>query len=196
MNICIFGDSIAWGANDFELGGWTEHLKNNLYTQERSHDVYNLGISGDATTQAIKRINVEASVRKADVIVFALGINDSAFLKSRGERWTPLAEFKNNLALLFEAAQKFTEIIIFVGLTPVDESKTMPAPWAPDYFVDSKTTKEYNAVIREFCEDKKIQFISMDDVLTPDDLSDGLHPNTAGHKKMFEKIQKELHAII
>ena len=30
------------------------------------------------------------------------------------------------------------------------------------------------------------------DLLTDEDLEDGLHPNTAGHKKMFERMKKFL----
>ncbi|MBI4253126.1 hypothetical protein HY623_03060 [Candidatus Uhrbacteria bacterium] len=137
MNICIFGDSITWGANDFEYGGWAARFRNYLYEKDKS-DVYNLGISGEITTDTIKRIDCEAEAREADVIIFVLGINDSAYLKSKGERWTPLEAFKQNLVLLYEKARSLTEKIFFVGLAPIDETLLQPAPWAPDYFVDVK----------------------------------------------------------
>ncbi|MBI4600195.1 SGNH/GDSL hydrolase family protein [Candidatus Uhrbacteria bacterium] len=154
MNICIFGDSIAWGANDFEYGGWPAHLRNYLY-QKNGTKVYALGISGDVTTEAVKRIASESEAREADIIIIALGINDSAWLKSKEERWTPLEEFKQNIALLYEKARMFTDKIFFIGLTPIDETKLQPAPWAPDYFVDAKTKNEYNEAIRAFCKGGK-----------------------------------------
>ncbi len=191
MRLCIFGDSITWGANDFEYGGWAAHLKNYLYRKDES-DVYNLGISGDVTTQTLRRIDGEASARRAEAIIFALGVNDSAYVKSKNARWTPRDEFKKNLKLLHEKARMFTEGIFFIGLTPLDETKLQPAPFATDYYYDAKSRDEYNEYTRAFCEEKSIPFISMEGVLTLDDLSDGLHPNTDGHKKMFEKVTSEI----
>ncbi|MBI4253127.1 hypothetical protein HY623_03065 [Candidatus Uhrbacteria bacterium] len=46
--------------------------------------------------------------------------------------------------------------------------------------------------MRTFCEEKNIPYISLDGVLTLDDLPDGLHPNAEGHRKMFEKIKSEI----
>lgn len=191
MNICIFGDSITWGADDFEYGGWAALLRNYFFEKDET-DVYNLGISGEITTDTIKRFDVEAVAREADIIIFALGINDSAFVQSKNDRWTPLEEFKRNLLLLYEKAKKFTDAIYFIGLTPFDEKKTMPAPWAQDYFYDAKTAEEYNEAIRAFCAERAAIYISMEGVLALEVLADGLHPNTDGHKKMFERIKSEL----
>lgn len=192
MNICIFGDSITWGAEDFEYGGWVSHLRNYLFNKDES-DVYNLGISGDVTTETLKRFDVEAGAREADVIMFALGINDSAFVQSKDARWTPLEEFRQNLLLLYKKAKKFTDKIFFVGLTPVDDAKLSPAPFASfPLFYNQKTVSVYNATIEAFCTEHDIPFIAMEGVLSLDDLPDGLHPNTGGHKKMFEKIKNEL----
>ncbi len=188
MRVCIFGDSITWGSDDFEYGGWATHLKNYLYKKNES-DVYNLGISGDVTTQTLKRFDIEASARRAEAIIFALGINDAAYVKSKDARWTPHDEFTQNLSLLYEKAQRFTDKIFFVGLTPIDEKKLWPAPFAPDYFYDAKTVQEYNKTIEEFCNTHSLPYISMDGVLTLDDLPDGLHPNGEGHRKMFERIK-------
>ena len=47
MTICIFGDSITWGAYDPEQGGWATRLRNYFEKQDNDVDVYNLGISGD-----------------------------------------------------------------------------------------------------------------------------------------------------
>ena len=82
--ICVFGDSIAWGAVDPENGGWVSSLRN--YFESKSlradldTDVYNLGISGDNTDDLLERFDVEVEARKPDTIVFAIGINDAQFL--------------------------------------------------------------------------------------------------------------------
>jgi lysophospholipase L1-like esterase len=192
MRICIFGDSIAWGANDFECGGWAAYLWRYLYEKDET-DVCNLGISGDVTTQTLKRFDVEASARRADAIMFALGVNDSAYVKSKDARWTPHEEFTKNLPQLYEKAGRFTDNIVFIGLTPVDETKLSPAPFAPDLWYDSKSVQEYDAMIEQFCKRYSAPYVPMDDVLTLDNLSDGLHPNSQGHRRMFERIKQNLY---
>ena len=47
MTICVFGDSITWGASDYEKGGWVERLKTYLMKNKNDVDVYNLGVSGE-----------------------------------------------------------------------------------------------------------------------------------------------------
>ena len=74
QTICVFGDSIAWGASDSEKGGWVERLK--IYMGEhRSGNVYNLGVSGDTTNDLLERFEQEAKARESDVIIFAVGTN-------------------------------------------------------------------------------------------------------------------------
>ncbi len=47
MHICIFGDSITWGACDYEKGGWVERLKIYFLEHTDNIEVYNLGVSDD-----------------------------------------------------------------------------------------------------------------------------------------------------
>ena len=42
MKICVFGDSIAWGACDFEKGGWADRLKTYFLAGDNDIDLYNL----------------------------------------------------------------------------------------------------------------------------------------------------------
>lgn len=69
MVICIFGDSITWGASDSEKGGWVERLK--IYFGEKYDiNVYNLGISGDATEDLLVRIEKELRSRKSNILEY------------------------------------------------------------------------------------------------------------------------------
>jgi acyl-CoA thioesterase I len=187
MSICIFGDSITRGYYDSEQGGWAERLKKYLEEKKGEADVYNLGISGDYTRDVLFRIECEAAAREAQMIVFAIGINDSIILSGGKANDTP-NEFKENLENLSVIAEKYTKNIIFVGLTRVDESKTNPIPWAPNKSYRNERIKEYDEAIQNHCEIKKYTFISMEGVLSNNDLEDGVHPNSNGHRKMFEKI--------
>ena len=204
MTICIFGDSITWGAYDPKYGGWATRLRNYFesadsppYFREAGDvDVYNLGIPGDTTAGLLNRIEVEAKSREPNLIMFAIGINDAQFIQSVNSLRTPLDAFQGNLSKLLAVAKEFTDKIIFVGLTAVDESKTSPVPWSTDRSYTNKNIRRLNDTIEKFCEEKGLTFIPMNDVLENKDLFDGLHPNTYGHEKMFERIRKALDSLV
>jgi lysophospholipase L1-like esterase len=190
MTICIFGDSIVWGASDCEKGGWADSLKN--YLMDDDIDVYNLGISGNTTEDLLKRFDTEAGARNPDIIIFAIGINDSLSLNKDG-----LIKFQNNIATLADKAKKFTDKIIFIGLTSVNESRTTPyLSEETGEVYNNQSIGEYDEIIKSFCENNNLIFVDMLGLLiNDDDLCDGLHPSSIGHKKMFEKIKKEIEPI-
>jgi len=195
MNILIFGDSITWGAYDPEQGGWATRLRNYFEEKDNDIDVYNLGISGDTTADLLVRIEVEAKSREPNLIIFAIGINDAQFIHSTNGSRVSLDEFQQNLAKLLSIAKKFTDKIVFVGLTKVDESKTTPIPWNTDKSYTNENIERLDKAIKKFCEDNKLKFISMDGVVGNDDLIDGLHPNTKGHVKIFSRMKTEVESI-
>ena len=42
--------------------------------------------------------------------------------------------------------------------------------------------------LKKWCDENIIKYIPMQDVLQKEDFVDGLHPNSKGHKKIFERI--------
>ena len=90
-------------------------------------------------------------------------------------------------------AKKFSSKIIFVGLTSVDETKTTPIPWNTDKSYKNEYIKKFNDILSKFCKEKKIYFIEIFEKLIERDyqnlLEDGLHPNSEGHKKVFEIVR-------
>jgi len=194
MNICIFGDSIAWGAYDPEQGGWATRLRNYLEKKNRYTIVYNLSISDDTTTDLLTRLEVEVKSREPNIIIFAIGINDAQFIHSANSLRVSLDEFKNNLKKLHAITKKFTDKIVFVELASVDESKTNS--WSIDTSYTNENIKYFNGAIKKFCEENDVKFISMDGIINIADLDDGLHPNTEGHKKIFDKIRPEIETLL
>jgi len=188
--VCIFGDSIAWGAWDPERGGWAFRLRSYFETNDFEIELYNCGVSGDNTNKLLKRFDTEAAARKPDIIIFAIGINDSQYIHSKENPRISIEEFQSNLQELINHAKKFAKQIIFAGLTKVDESKTMPIPWDSAKYYDNENIKNYNEKIKEICNKNNLKFIEMLDLLDNNqDLEDGLHPNSQGHEKMFLKIR-------
>ncbi len=196
MSILVFGDSITWGTADFEHGGWVTRLFIEL-GRDFEIDVYNLGVSGDKTPDLLERFESETKARVEEgeevILIFAIGINDSYFIHSKNTLMTPLEEFKVNIQELIDRAQKISSKIIFVGLTPVDEPKTTPIPWNTDKSYTNENIKKYNEIIKSICQEKSIYFIEIFEKWINQDyknlLEDGLHPNSAGHKKIFETVK-------
>jgi lysophospholipase L1-like esterase len=187
--ICVFGDSIALGACDHEGGGWVARLRKYLEINGYDYDVYNLGISGDTTDDLLERFGAEAGAREPEIIIFAIGVNDSSYRQPLNGSYVPLNKFKANLEILKQKANKFTNKVIFVGITKVDENKTAPIPWNIDANYRNKDIKEYNQAIKEFCEKNNLLFTPIYDLLDKEDLEDGLHPNSEGHEKIFQRVK-------
>ncbi|MFZ5364657.1 MAG: SGNH/GDSL hydrolase family protein [Patescibacteria group bacterium] len=187
--ICVFGDSIAWGADD-PKGGWAARLQSFFWENWEKgldYELYNLGICGDSTKDLLARFDNEAEARKPDIIIFAIGINDARFSDSKDKPEMPLQDFTKNIIHLIKKAGKFSEKIIFIGLTEVDESKTMSAEW--DFHYSNEMIEKYDKVIKDVCLEKEIPFLEIKDALSKADLPDGLHPDSAGHEKMFLLIK-------
>ena len=134
--ICIIGDSVVWGKHDPQAGGWANRLRSffdhfDIGKGERAL-VYPLGIPGDTTDFVLERIKGEFEAREASIIIFALGQNDCSVNK-KNEFRIDLEKYKRNLEEMTTIARKFTNKIIFIGLTKVDESKTTSIPNSLDF---------------------------------------------------------------
>ncbi len=187
--ICIFGDSITEGFYDYEEGGWANRLKKYFENNDNDNIIYNLGISGDNTDDLLKRFDAEARTRDPEIIIFTIGINDSSYRESLKGNKTDFKKFNKNLKVLLNKAKIFTDKVIFIGITRVDENKTAPLPWNTDASYKNKDIQEYNKAIKGLCEKNNLPFIDMYDLLNKEDLEDGLHPNSSGHEKMFQRVK-------
>lgn len=199
---CVFGTSITHGKGDFEQGGWVARLRKffdqkNLANPENYFGIYELGVSGETTSQLLKRFEIECGARLIErkeyneqaVIIFEIGINDSQFIHSKNGPRTSPGEFKENIKKLIEFSKEFTDEIIFLGLTPVDEPKTTPIPWNTDKSYKNENIQRNNEIIKVACEKNNQPFIEIFNSLNNEDLYDGLHPNEKGHQKIFEIVK-------
>lgn len=193
MTICIFGDSIAWGADDTEKGGWADRLKTHCFREGKDVEIYNLGILGDVTEGVLSRFDAECDVRNPQIIIFAVGINDTQFLRSANAIRISLEDFSKNIYSLIEKAKKYTNQIIFIGLTRVDESKVQPLPWNKDKEYRNENIEQYDGVLRKITEENGCFYIEMKNAVSIDTMEDGLHPNSQGHEKMARVILENGH---
>jgi len=201
-NIIISGDSITWGAWDTK-GGWVqrlrEYFKINLHG-EVENIIYNLGISGDNSNDLVERFNQEVSRRidpeEKNIIIIAIGINDSQYLINEEENRINPSIFSRNIDLLIHSAKSITKDLILVGLTLVDESKTNPIIWNSNKSYSNSYIKEYNEIIKQCCARNNASFINLipeiEKVEFNNFLDDGLHPDDKGHKLICDIILPEV----
>jgi len=196
MNICIFGDSITYGVNDLEMGGWVGRFR--TYLENKNYDgvIYNQGVCGDNTEDLLLRFLVEAKAREPKIIIFAIGINDSQWLTREARNRVSLENFKQNLQQLINQAQTIVTDIGLIGLTPVNEEKTSPIPWNLNKSYKNKYIEKYNQAIKEIAKKNKLEFLDFFAELQKSNFAlafaDGLHPDTNHHRAIFLKVKKFL----
>jgi len=195
-NFLIWGDSITYGHGDAD-GGWVGRLRKTVW---KDSIVYNLGISGDTTTEVLGRLEFEARQRidpeEETVCIFAIGINDSIFLSDRGTFQTELPQFVKNIHEIYSQAKRISSRIVFVGLTPVDEKKTNPISWAPNKVYKNDFIEKYHSALRTFCGETQLPFVdvfsSWEKLQYMEWLYDGVHPNANGYDALFSEISSTL----
>ncbi len=198
MQIIVFGDSIVRGSADWKHGGWVQLLKAHT---ERTTDfyttVYNLGIGGDSSSDVLKRFEQELKPRsersEKNIVMISVGANDSYYFEGN-EKKTNVSEnqYQKNLKKLIAIARKYTKSVFFIGLLPVDNARMQFVPWDKKKSYSFENSRRYNELAKEVCRKENVAFLDIFAVFSKANykklLADGVHPNSAGHKKIFELV--------
>lgn len=200
--ILCFGDSITFGRGEMPSIGWCGRLKDYFERKDFHNGVYNLGISGQTSTDLLKRFEIEADTRirlhRVDnkyLILIAIGTNDCKF---DGEI-PRLSEdkFRENIKSLISKSKNFKADLGFIGLTCVDEERT--TPFEETIFTNERV-KLFNNIIKEECNSENVKFLDMYEMMLKENykelLADGLHPNSKGYDFMVEKIKEFIEGMI
>ncbi len=186
--IYAFGDSITFGMGADANGDWVSLLNKKLQKESKDIEIINKGVPGDTSKDLLNRIEEDLLYTDSYIVMIAIGINDAQFISFTKNFLVPIEIFENNLMRLVEKVQKFTKNIVFVGLTNVDETKVAPVAMNDYiYFYNSKI-ELFDAKIKEVAYKNNLHFVELFGLLNSNDLSDGLHPNEAGYKKIADKI--------
>lgn len=190
--LCIFGDSIAWGAGLSKRVSWADLIRNELGKKDTALSVYTLGVDAENSRGLLKRVDIEMKARDPQIMIFAVGTNDSIFWKPN-KTDVSVPEFKKNIKELISKARKYTDDIIFVGLAKGTDKLTVPLPASTtEKCFTKKRIREYNKVLKETVLLSNLRFVDINGILSDKDFDDGLHPNQEGHRKIFAIIKKEL----
>jgi lysophospholipase L1-like esterase len=197
--ILVFGSSETWGAFDFEKGGWVERLK--IYylniRPECKYYVYNFGISSDDSEGLFFRLKTQIEIiEKVEpddyIFIFSIGKNDARFIGEKENKKVKINDFKENIKKIIKIAREYSSKIFFVGLPELDEKKVNPWNEKTKEYYENEDLENYDNKLREICKEEKINYIPIRNLLIKEDLYDGLHPNSEGHRKIFERVKTEL----
>jgi len=182
-----FGDSIVWGSWDEDGGGWAQRLArtaNRLcdrgLTEKRVHS---LGVPGDRLADVLARFHGEADARDIEHVVIAIGLNDAPHLDDTGAAvpGTDPHTFRLQYDALLEKAFRFTQDVVLLGLTNVDEG--LAHGWS------NASIGHYDALVRSIAERHGLPFLDPFGSLDATDLQiDGVHPGPSGHRKLHDLV--------
>ncbi|MEL6223142.1 MAG: GDSL-type esterase/lipase family protein [Cyanobacteria bacterium J06627_8] len=192
------GDSTVYGFGDPEGGGWVERLRRRwMLPNSPGHALYNLGVRGNGVRHVAHRLDAEFRCRGElrnqvpDLIVLSVGINDSARAGSHQARYiTELDVFQHEMSQLLDHATALCPVL-FVGMTPVDESRM---PFADCLYYNHMDQHAFKELTRDACEQRHIPYLDIFDIwLSRGELwwrshlsADGLHPNSLGYKALLQ----------
>lgn len=200
LKLVVMGDSIIYGFGDPEGGGWVERLRRQwMLPDTPGHVIYNLGVRGDGVKQVHQRFEHEFRSRGElrnqlpDAILFSVGVNDSARLgRPDGRNYTDFESFQTQIDSLLDQAQRLCPVL-FVGMTPVDESKM---PFMDCLYYNHADQYRYKEATRLACLKRQIPYLDIFEIwksrgtewLSKQIIKDGLHPNISGYKALLEEV--------
>jgi acyl-CoA thioesterase I len=177
--VLVLGDSLASGRGIGADHAFPAILQEKLDDERLAFEVVNAGVSGDTSTGALRRFErlLDDRVR---VLVVELGAND-------GLRGIPVAQVKENIGRIIEAAQSRGVSVLLCGM------EALPIHgW--DYSVNfhnafGELAKKYDVPLVPFI---LMNVIGNRDLMQPD----RAHPNAAGARAIADNIWPYLKSLL
>ncbi len=161
--ICCFGDSLVSGVGAKEAESYPAHL-----AQITGRPVQAWGTSGDTTSDGVAKLARFAG-SEFGIVIVTLGGNDILQRK-------PWDETRANLETIFQTLIDSGAVVVFTGITgPLNPTRN----------------REYG----KLCKAYGVLYIPeiLDGIRNRDELmSDAIHPNADGYRRMAERIAREL----
>lgn len=169
--VLILGDSLTEGYRLAKEEAFPFLIEKELKAKYPSIRVINGGVSGATTASAMKRLDWYLKA-KPEIMVLALGAND-------GLRGLKVSEAEKNLSAVIEKAKSKDIEVILAGME-------IPSNYGEKY------RQEFRALYPKLAKKYELTLIPflLKDVATVKELNltDGIHPNPAGHKIMAKTV--------
>ena len=204
--VFIVGASIAYGVGGAG-GGWGElikHYAHGLMYEDggvgEKYEVFNFAKPGETVDFILDTFpdQLKQYGRGGELTtVVSVGGNSSKAVDTPDNFVSTVEEYVAEMKKLLTLLKTASHVII-VSNSYVDESKTNPKlnplNGTKSYFTN-KRRSEFRAALKKLCEEQSVTFVDADGGISPEEwkehylYSDGLHPNTAGHQYIFERIK-------
>ena len=198
--IVIFGDSTSAPRGNIRIFAAI------IQEQLPGSQVFNAGVPGNTTRDALLRLDSDVISRHPQIVTILFGINDSAVdvWKGASQPRVPLAEYRANLLELIRRIRGSGATPILLTPNPVCWTPqllklygTPPyEPQNPDGW--NVLLRQYAQTVREIAAQEKTPLVDVDRLFRAystepnhrlgDLLSDGMHPNDAGHRLIGDAI--------
>jgi len=204
--IIFFGHSFVHGLWD-RKGGWVQRLQKEIYSDyldnyetpwdENYCNVFNAGITNENSRRLLSRFETDLKERKDDdddqnLVLIQFGVN-SAQIKN-GKHVIPPEDFRSHIKQILKISKENAEKTIVLSEGYIDQN--MMQDNCMEGQIDDDILGKYEKIKQEVCKEESVDFIDFRDKVSEeewkDKLEDGVHPNTEGHKLIFENIKEEL----
>jgi acyl-CoA thioesterase-1 len=177
--IIFLGDSLTAGPGLSQEETYPALIQAQFGAAGRYVRIVNAGVSGDTTAGGLERLSWMLQ-QKPDIVVIALGAND-------GLRGLPVDLIERNLRAILSKVNEAGAQCVLAGIQ-------MPPNYGEDY------AKEFAAVFPRVARETETIFVPflLEGVggVPELNLSDGLHPNAAGHKRVAENVLAGLEELL
>jgi len=199
MQVFAFGHSITFGHWD-EEAGWVMRLRKFLDEKalekpdEYYFEVYNLGVSGNDSSQLLERFSQELYEENETLILIQIGANDIHYLEEKEKVRVEKEEYTENLEALIEKARNYTDRVVLVG--EAYNGIEGPIPWDKEKHIRDERMGEYVDIQRKVAEDKDVPYVDLRGLREREEwldmLEDGSHPDSDGHELIYENVKEKL----
>ena len=179
-SIVVLGDSLSAAYGIAQARGWVALLAERVKREHPDYIVVNASISGDTSSGGAARIEKSLQQHRPAVLILELGAND-------GLRGLPIAQMKQNLVRIIEAAQKTGARVVLVGMK-------LPPNYGPEY------TEAFEVAYGELARRYKTALVPflLEDFATKPELfqADRIHPTEAAQPLMLERVWQALEPLL
>jgi acyl-CoA thioesterase-1 len=177
--IAALGDSLTAGLGVAPDEAWPALLDARLQREGLPYRMVNAGVSGDTSAGGLARLDWVLRNDPAIVIV-ALGAND-------GLRGQPITALRSNLRAIVDRLKKRKVKVLLAGMR-------LPPNYGAAY------TRDFAAVFADVARQTGVPLVPflLDGVAANAslNLTDGIHPNAAGHRIIAERLWPHLRPLL
>lgn len=203
VRIVCLGDSITKGVRTGVKAEETfaSLLQADLAKEKITAEVMNVGIGGERTDQALKRLETDVIARKPAIVTIMYGANDSYVDQGKTEPRLTREQFRAHLIELVERLQK-RQIRVILMTEPRWGAKATPNGVGEQ---PNLRMEPFMETIREVARLKSTGLVDHYQIWTQREqegldigtiTTDQLHPNPAGHRLLADSILPEIRKSI